>query len=285
MGKKYEITNESKIINGQRVYRIEAARDLTLIDGTKVHKGDPGGFIQSEYNLSQDGICWAGENSCICGGSWFYDPETGGSRCMNQDPGAEVEPPEFDGAVVSENAYIFDEVLVSGHAKVYGNAVVFDHVTIFGNSAVHGEACVFNDVKICGSVDISGNAFVFDGVLLLDDEEIDGTTRATGNSDIMNKQSQNTLTASFYKNSDAVSEEKSTAVTFEKDANNTVFFGVGYNANINLDDFVSYLSGNCQNKASSKISGDFINKANLLGLKQLPKPTFIYLTQMAAKNI
>ena len=284
MSKKYEITGETKVVGGHTVYRIEAARDFTLIDGTVVHKGDPGGFIQSEYNLSQSGICWAGKDCCICGGSWFYDPETGESKYIKHDSG-DGEPPEFDGAVVSGNAYIFDEVLVSDHAKVYGNAVVFDHVTIFGNSAVHGEACIFNDVKICGNADVSGNAFVFDAVLLSDGEYIDGTDRATGNSDIANKQSADTFIISLYKNPDAVSEEKSTVVSFEKNANNIFSFGVGYSANINSDDFISYLSGNCGNSRAARTADNFINKATLLGLKQLPKKTFIYLTQMVKKNI
>ena len=51
--KKYKLTDESITIYGRRLYRIEA-----LIDFSDVEKGDKGGFIESEKNLSQKGDCW-----------------------------------------------------------------------------------------------------------------------------------------------------------------------------------------------------------------------------------
>ena len=46
---KYELTEETKY----GLYRIEALKDFG-----NVKKGDKGGWIEKEANLSQDGDCW-----------------------------------------------------------------------------------------------------------------------------------------------------------------------------------------------------------------------------------
>ena len=43
MSKKYELTNESKVVNGCTIYRIKALKDFG-----DVEKGNIGGYIQSE---------------------------------------------------------------------------------------------------------------------------------------------------------------------------------------------------------------------------------------------
>ena len=46
--------SETKIIrNGKVLYRIEALKDFG-----SVKAGDWGGFVELEYNLSQEGNCW-----------------------------------------------------------------------------------------------------------------------------------------------------------------------------------------------------------------------------------
>ena len=51
--KKYKLTNETIVHLGFTLYRIEA-----LMDFSDVKKGDKGGFVQSENNLSQLGNAW-----------------------------------------------------------------------------------------------------------------------------------------------------------------------------------------------------------------------------------
>ena len=51
--KKYKLTKETKKMNNKTLYRIEALRDF----GT-VKKGEKGGFVEKEENLSHDGDCW-----------------------------------------------------------------------------------------------------------------------------------------------------------------------------------------------------------------------------------
>lgn len=48
--KKYKLTDETINLNGVTLYRIEALKDFG-----KIKKGDKGGFIESEKNLTHDG--------------------------------------------------------------------------------------------------------------------------------------------------------------------------------------------------------------------------------------
>ena len=84
MENKYKLTEESIILLGIKLYRIEALKDFA-----NVKKGDKGGYVESEDNLSQRGNCWI-----------------------------------YDNAQVYGNALVYDIARVSGSAKVCGNAQV-----------------------------------------------------------------------------------------------------------------------------------------------------------------
>ena len=63
MSKKYELTEETIETNeGITLYRIKALKDFNY-----VYKGDLGGFIESEENLSQEGNCWVYDDSIVFG--------------------------------------------------------------------------------------------------------------------------------------------------------------------------------------------------------------------------
>ena len=53
MSKKYELTEEVMEYEGVILHRIKALKDFG-----DVKKGDLGGWIKSEENLSQEGLCW-----------------------------------------------------------------------------------------------------------------------------------------------------------------------------------------------------------------------------------
>lgn len=53
--KKYELTEETKFVYGHTLYRIRAVRSFTLSSSEKIAKGDLGGFVEKENNLSHDG--------------------------------------------------------------------------------------------------------------------------------------------------------------------------------------------------------------------------------------
>ena len=66
-GKKYKLTDEYITIDDRKLYRIEALKDFGW-----VNKGDKGGFIESEDNLSQEGYCWVYGNARVGGSAEVY---------------------------------------------------------------------------------------------------------------------------------------------------------------------------------------------------------------------
>ena len=60
--KKYELTSETKVINGVELHRIKA-----LDSFGSVKKGELGGWIESEKNLSQYGDAWVYGDATVRG--------------------------------------------------------------------------------------------------------------------------------------------------------------------------------------------------------------------------
>jgi len=60
--KKYKLTNETIELRGRTLYRIKA-----LIDFNDVKKGDLGGYVEREENLSHRGDCWIYGNAQVYG--------------------------------------------------------------------------------------------------------------------------------------------------------------------------------------------------------------------------
>ena len=94
--KKYELTQNSITLNNKTLYQIKALKDFGLIK-----KGNLGGYIGSEKNLSHDGNCWVSENAQVYGNVW-----------------------------VSENAQIYGNARAYGKAEVYGNAHVYGNARL-----------------------------------------------------------------------------------------------------------------------------------------------------------
>ena len=99
MLKKYELTEQHPDTG---LYCIKALRDFG-----NVAKGDIGGWIEGEKNLSHEGYAW------VYGDAWVYGY-----------------------AWVSGNARVYGNARVSGYARVYGNA------RVSGNARVYGDAWV-----------------------------------------------------------------------------------------------------------------------------------------------
>ena len=59
---KYELTSESKVVDGHTLYRIRATKNFS-----DVKIGDLGGWIEKVENLSQEGNCWVYNNAMIYG--------------------------------------------------------------------------------------------------------------------------------------------------------------------------------------------------------------------------
>ena len=74
--KKYELTNETKVVLGTTLYRIRA-----LISFGNVHAGDLGGWVEKESNLAQEGTAWVYGTARVSGNAMVY----GDARVLKSD--------------------------------------------------------------------------------------------------------------------------------------------------------------------------------------------------------
>ncbi|WP_375638704.1 MULTISPECIES: hypothetical protein [unclassified Bartonella] len=88
--KKYELTDETIKVDRITLYRIRALKDFG-----DVKKGDLGGWVESERNLSHDNNCWIG------GEAWVYDD-----------------------AEVYNNAKVGGNAIVAGKTAFYGSDAI-----------------------------------------------------------------------------------------------------------------------------------------------------------------
>lgn len=133
MNKKYELLKDDYInYYWKTLYRIKALKEFG-----DVKKGELGGYIENEYNLSHDRNCWIYGNAKVFGNASVL----GNAKVyMN----AEV----FGSARIYDNAAIFGRVEISGNTEVYGNAKVCGYARIFDNAKISGNAEVFGSARI-----------------------------------------------------------------------------------------------------------------------------------------
>ena len=65
---KFKLTEETINVNGKTLYRIKSLKDFG-----NVKKGDKGGFIEKECNLSQSGDCWVYDNAKVYNNAKVFD--------------------------------------------------------------------------------------------------------------------------------------------------------------------------------------------------------------------
>lgn len=90
MEKKYILTEETKEVGGHILHKIQAVRDFG-----DVQKGNLGGWVESEENLSHDGDCWISSNGEV-----------------------------FDNGKVYDNGWVFDNGEVSGSVRIGVNGYI-----------------------------------------------------------------------------------------------------------------------------------------------------------------
>ena len=123
--KKYELTGEVKVKFGVTFKRIRA-----LIDFGNVKKGELGGFIEKEENLSHENNAWVYGDARVSGNAEVYGD-----------------------AWVYGNAKVYGDAWVYGNARVSGNAEVYGNAEVSGNAWVYGGARVYGDARVSGDAD------------------------------------------------------------------------------------------------------------------------------------
>ena len=152
MNKKYELTDESIIYNGKKLYRIKALKDFS-----NVEKGELGGYIESEYNLSQENNCWVYNDAKV-----------------------------YDYARISGNAKVYGNVFVSGYTKIFGNAKVYGYAKVYGHALVSDNAAISGNAEIFDYAQIYGYAEIYNHAKVYDYTEVYGNAKICDNAVINN---------------------------------------------------------------------------------------------------
>ena len=152
--KKYELIPSDK----EGLYRVKALKCFN-----DVKKGDIGGYVQGENNLSHDGNCWIYDNAVVRDNARIYN-------------NAIIE----DYAAVCHDAKIWGDARILHCAQVYGNAEVCGDAVVCNSANVYHNARVFGNAIIRDNAIVRGDARIFDYVIVCDNAEVRGEVNVCG---------------------------------------------------------------------------------------------------------
>ena len=136
--KKYELTTNTKMWFGRKLYQIKALKDFG-----NVKAGNLGGYIEKEENLSHDGNAWVYDSALV-----------------------------YDNACVFSNARIFGNAKVYGYAQIFSNALIYDNTRVYNDAWIYGNACVFGDAEVFDNARVFDNAEIFDNARVFGDAHV-----------------------------------------------------------------------------------------------------------------
>lgn len=184
--KKFELTTKISF-NGRTLYRIRALKDFGV-----VKKGDLGGYIEKEKNLSQTGNSWIFDDAKIMDNAIVKEDATlhhnatvydkvivSGSASINENATLHDKATVSDKAILYGNVILVDGAKIYGKARLYdyvlasGNAQVYDNARCYGFAKIEDDAQVFNDAIIDNAF-ISGSACVFDKATVKENSTVSG---------------------------------------------------------------------------------------------------------------
>ena len=117
--KKYELTDETIEFEGRKLYRIKALKDIPSIG---VKAGDLGGFVESEYNLSQERDCWI-----------------------------------FDDAKAKDKSYVCDNSCMYGNSSMRDYSSMCDNSSMRGYSSMEDNSCLIKNGRLHKGTSLFGD--------------------------------------------------------------------------------------------------------------------------------
>ena len=194
--KKYELTGETIKRYGHTLHRIKALKDFGTLKN-KVRKGEYGGFIEKEDNLSQEGNCWIRDNALVYGNARVYEnarvfgnTRVYGSAKVFGDVWVCGYASVYDDAKVHDRAIVYDKAKVYDNAEVSGNALVYDNARVYGSAElyddaqVYDNALVYENAKVYGNTEVYGEAGITDNAKVYGNAKVTGRTVVEGNAEI-----------------------------------------------------------------------------------------------------
>lgn len=165
--KKYKIRKDLSIkFEGHTLYRIEALRNISY----DVDKGDIGGFVEDEYNLSRDFDCWIYNDAKVFGEASIYNNAVILNNAIVKNH-----------AIVDTNCVICGNAILDGYVHIRGNVTVCDNAQILNTAYIFDDVVIRNNVIIKDDAFICGHARIYGDVVVSNNALIDGEACIQGN--------------------------------------------------------------------------------------------------------
>ena len=129
---KYEILiDEENTIEfeGRILHRIRALKNFG-----DVKTGDIGGYVESKWNLSQEGNCWIYDNAKCVDNSQMY----GNSQMYDNSQ-------MYGNSQMYDNSRMYDRSCMFDNSKMYDNSRMYDNTMMFDNSRMYDNSRMFNN--------------------------------------------------------------------------------------------------------------------------------------------
>ena len=181
---KFELVKENTKIaynsNGEEItlYQIRALREFTcpyklnpdgeILDQTLVKKGELGGYIQKEENLSHEGGCWIFEEAEVRDNARVE----GNARLVGRSVA-------IDNAVVKGYSCLATNAYVWGNAVLDGATQMKGYVSIGGNSTTNGYVCIYGNCQVRGDSVLDGHIYL-NGTVVLENAKLTGDVHLCG---------------------------------------------------------------------------------------------------------
>lgn len=169
MEKKYELLEDDTLswssLEGELItlYRIRALKDFVCpvkedsLFSNYINKGDLGGYIEKEENLSHEGGCWVFHNARV-----------------------------YSNAKVLENARVYNLANVFGNAVVKGYSRLLGSAYIYGNAIISGHAELDGRVSVGDDSELSGNVYINNNCQIRGNSILDGNVALGGSNHVIN---------------------------------------------------------------------------------------------------
>ena len=139
--KKYKLSNITMKFEGRTLYRVIALKDFA-----NVKKGDLGGWVSSEDNLSHYGNCWVYNNAMCMDNSRMFDNSKmyNGSRMfgnsrMHDDSIMFNNSTMYGSSGMNGNSKMHDNTIMCGHSRMYDNSRMCNNSILKGNDKLYGK--------------------------------------------------------------------------------------------------------------------------------------------------
>ena len=190
--KKYKILMDKKNTiewEGHILYRIKALRNFG-----DVKKGDIGGFVESEYNLSHEGNCWIYNNAKAMDNSRIYDNSKMYNNSKMYGHSEMHDNSEmYEDSVMYNDSRIYDNSAMYNNSKMRDNSVMYNNSKMCNNSEMHNNSMLCDNSRMHGNskmYDYSrmyNNSVMYDYSRIYNNSEMHDYSRMYGDSELNNK--------------------------------------------------------------------------------------------------